>query len=353
MPLLLAGTAATMISHPIYSFAAEETTVAEAEASNESDETDAAGESSEDGENSESTESIEETTEAVPENDYYVIVSKDDGAKLYQQASTDSSLSINIPIPKNTILHVLSEETGADGSTWGFVNYADLKEGYVKLTELSTIQAKTAKQVVEEKFNGNWGQDFITVNGSGTPVSFNSLSKEELEAAKESNAAAEKNKSNSVVVESNEDESIVETNEDGSPVVEVWMETNENGEPVETDEDGNIIESETEPEVEEKKSSGFSIVSFLIGFITVILLEVIVAGVMILLRRLKRKGKGKGSEEETPPDGADEGGKKKKKGLKLPVPKLPIPKISLPKVKFSKIKIGGKKKKKEEKEEDS
>ncbi|WP_036608931.1 hypothetical protein [Oribacterium sp. P6A1] len=338
MPLFLMGTATAVISYPVHSFAAPD---AQEEVETEADESTAEGESSEDGENPETEATIEETTAPPPDNSYYVIVSGDEGTKLYQQASSESALSINIPIPKNTILHVLDEATDESGISWGFVNYADLKEGYVKLSDLSTIQAKTAKEVVEDKFNGNWGKEFVKVNGSGTPVSFNSLTPEELKAAEESNAAEAK-KGGTKAAETAESTE-VETREDGSPVIEVYMETNENGEPIpmETDEDGNIIvpESETETEAPEEKSGGFSIVSFFIGFITVILLEVLVAGAMILIRKLKLKKKAK-SEEETPPDEGDSGGKKKK-GFKLP-----IPKISLPKIKLAKIKIGGKKKKK-------
>lgn len=340
MSLFLLGTATTVISYPIQSFAAPEASE-EAEAA----ETSTDGEPSESGDGTETEETPPETTAPPPDNSYYVIVSVENGAKLYQQASSDSSLSINIPIPKNTILHILEEATDESGVTWGYVNYADLKEGYIKLSDLSTIQAKTAKEVVEDKFNGNWGQDFVKVNGSGTPVSFNSLTPEELKAAEESNAAEEKKASTTKPAESAET-SEGETREDGSPVIEVYMETNENGEPVpvETDENGNIItaESESETEAAEQKSAGFSIFSFFIGFISVILLEVLVAGAMIVIRRLKlkKKAKGGGDEAPMPPDEGDGGGKKKK-GFKLP-----IPKISLPKIKLAKIKIGGKKKKK-------
>ncbi|ETP71822.1 hypothetical protein UYO_2211 [Lachnospiraceae bacterium JC7] len=340
MSLAIIGTATTMISYPIQSFAApdgtEESETAEGESSSEGDET-----SESDGSETEESK-IEETTAPPPDTSYYVIVTGEEGAKLYQQPTSDSSLSINIPIPKNTILHILEDSTDDSGVSWGFVNYADLKEGYVKLADLSTIQAKTAKEVVEEKFNGNWGQDFVTVNGSGTPVSFNSLSEEELKAAEESNAAAAKKGTSAAVAES-EESTEVETNEDGSPVVEVYMETDENGEtiPVETDENGNIIEKESETEAPEQKSGGFSIISFLIGFFSVILLEVIVAGAMILIRKLKQKKKSKG--EETMPDGSEP---PKKKGFKLPVPKIKLPKISPPKIKLPKI--GGKKKKKGE-----
>ncbi len=341
MSLVLIGTATTMLSYPIQSFAApdaqEESETAEGESSQE-------GEETVEGEGSESEEStIEETTEPPPDNSYYVIVTGEEGAKLYQQPASDSSLSINIPIPKNTILHVLENSTDESGVSWGFVNYADLKDGYVKLSELSIIQAKTAKEVVEEKFNGNWGQDFVTVNGSGTPVSFNAPSNDELKAAEESNAAEAKKGKKPTEAES-EESTEVETNEDGSPVIEVYMETNENGEtiPVETDENGNIIEKESETEAEEeKKSGGFSIISFLIGFFSVILLEVIVAGAMLLIRKLKAKKKSKG--EETMPDGSEP---PKKKGFKLPIPKIKLPKISPPKIKLPKI--GGKKKKKDE-----
>ena len=342
MSLVIIGTATTMISYPIQSFAApdaaEESETAEGESSSEGEETTS-------GDASESEESTApETTAPPPDTSYYVIVSGEEGAKLYQQPAKDSSLSINIPIPKNTILHVLEDSTDESGDRWGFVNYADLKEGYVKLEDLSMIQAKTAKEVVEEKFNGNWGQDFVTVNGSGTPVSFNSLSEEELKAAEESNAAAAKNGTKPATPES-EETTEVETNEDGSPVVEVHMKTDENGEtiPVETDENGNIIEKESETEAPEKKSGGFSIISFLIGFFSVILLEVIVAGAMILIRKLKLKKKSKG--EETMPEDAGEA-PKKKKGIKLPIPKIKLPKISPPKIKLPKI--GGKKKKKDE-----
>ena len=357
MPLFLMGTATTVISYPMHSLAAPEETVSDSEESiPEGEASKEAAETDEDGNPVEGEDLIEEeTTEAPLENDYFVIVTAEDGAKLYQEANTDSSLSINIPIPKNTVLHILKEETDSSGTTWGYISYADLKDGFVQLTDLSFIEVKTAKEVVEEKFNGNWGHDFVKVDGSGTPVSFNALSKEELESAEESNAAeARKGKK-----DQKETTAAPETNADGSPVVEVFMETDENGDPIpletdengnpivyETDENGNPIIPETEPETEaeEKKSGGFSIVSFLIGFVSVIILEAIVAGLMIVHRRIKLKKKAKAeAQESAPPD--DEGGEKKKKGLKLP-------KISLPKIKLPKIKLGKKKKKKGEEAEE-
>lgn len=357
LSLFLLGTATTVISYPVPSFAApdesisdSEESIPEGEASEEAVETDEEG-------NPVAGEEIivEESTVDPYANAYFVIVTAEEGTMLYQEASPESSLSINIPIPKNTVLHILKEETDSAGTTWGYISYSDLKDGYVKLTDLSFIQAKTAKEVVEEKFDGNWGHDFVKVNGSGTPVSFNSLSKEELESAEESNAE----ESRKGKKDAKETTAAPETNADGSPVVEVFMETDENGDPIpletdengnpivyETDEDGNPIIPETEPETEaeEKKSGGFSIISFLIGFVSVILLEAIVAGLMIVLRRIKLKKRAKAEAQESAPQD-EEGGEKKKKGLKIKLPKISLPKIKLPK-------IGKKKKKKGEEAEE-
>ncbi len=380
LSLCIIGTATTLISFPGISYAADETTAAAEETLEESGEGSAEGESSEegeedDGEGGEGEESeTEETTAEEPDNSYYVIVTNEEGAKLYQTPAPDSSLSINIPIPFNTVLHILKEETAEDGTVFGYTIYSDLKEGYLNLNDLSIIQVKTAKEFVEEKLDGNWGREFIKVDGSGTPVSFNSLSKEELEKAEESNAAAANRKStqeknqeedpeggngpvidvtmetdengNYYPMQTDEDGNLVpyETDKDGNPVP--W-ETDEEGNllPLETDEEGNLIhpERETEPEAEpEKKSGGFSIVSFLIGFLSVIILEALIAAIMILLRRIKRKAAQKKAAAggDGGSDDAEEGGKKKK-GIKLPIPKLKLPKIKLPK-------IGGKKKKKGE-----
>lgn len=356
MTLLLSGTVVAVISYPVHSLAAPEENVSESEESTEEAENSSEGESTEDGEVIADGEEIieEETTEAPLENDYFVIVTAEDGAKLYQEANSESSLSINIPIPKNTVLHILKDETDSSGTLWGYISYSDLKDGYVKLSDLSFIQARTAKEVVEAKFDGNWGQDFVKVDGKGTPVSFNSLSKEELESAEESNAQESGKKA-----DDKETTKAPETNADGSPVIDVFLETDENGDPIpletdengdpiplETDENGNPVRPETEPETEaeEKKSGGFSIISFLIGFVSVILLEAIVAGLMIVLRRIKLKKKMKAEAAESAP-ADDDGGGKKKKGIKLP-------KISLPKIKLPKIKIGKKKKKKDEEAEE-
>jgi|GEM_PF-3399409 hypothetical protein len=377
MSLIILGSATALISYPIKGYAAEETTAAaEAESAEDTGEESTDGEAPEEGETSEDGEPIEtepkETVPPEPEISYYVIVTNDEGAMLYQEASQDSSLSINIPIPRNTVLHITNEATDENGDIWGFTNYSDLKEGYLKLTDLSTIQTKTAKEFVEDKLDGNWGQNFVKVDGSGAPVSFNALSQEDLDKAEESNAAAANRKS------TEEETTEVQTYEDGSPVIDVTMETDEKGNyypmmtdedgnlvpwetdkdgnpvpwetdaegnvlPLATDEDGNPVHPETEPPPEpEKKTGGFSIVSFIIGFFTVIILEVLVAAVMILLRRLKRKKQLKqqaAAEGGAPPE--DDAGGGKKKGIKLPIPKIKLPKIKIPK-----IKIGGKKKKK-------
>lgn len=381
MSLCILSTATALISYPAVSYA-DETTAAAEEAAEESGEESAEGEEAgngEEGEGDGEESETEETTVAEPDNSYYVIVTNEEGARLYQTPSTDSSLSINIPIPYNTVLHVLKEETAEDGTVWGFTIYSDLKEGYLNLSDLSIIQVKTAKEFVEEKLDGNWGRDFIKVDGSGAPVSFNSLSKEELAKAEESNAAAANRKStqaetseedlgegngpvidvtmetdekgNYYPMQTDEDGNLVpyETDEDGNPVP--W-ETDEDGNllPLETDEEGNLIHpvKETKPETEpEKKSGGFSIVSFIIGFFSVIILEALAAGVLILLRRIKRKAalkKAQAGDGGIPEDSEDGG--KKKKGIKLPIPKIKLPKIKLPKIKAPKI--GGKKKKKGE-----
>ncbi len=393
MSLIILGSATTLISYPIKSHAAEETTeAAEAESIEDTGEESTSKDSPPEGESSENGEEVdseapevEETTAPEPEISYYVIVTNEEGAKLYQEASQDSSLSINIPIPYNTVLHIVSEFTDDSGNVWGFTNYADLKEGYIQLSDMSTIKTQTAKEFVEDKLDGNWGKDFVKVDGSGTPISFNALSQEDLDKAEESNAAAANKKT--TIAESTE---VAETDENGSPVIDVTMQTDEDGNhypmqtdeegnlvpletdadgnpvpwetdedgnllPLATDEDGNLIHPSTEaPPDSEKKSGGFSIVSFIIGFLSVIILEVLVAAIMILIRRLKRKAqlkKAAAAEGGAAPDEDAEGGKKKK-GIKLPIPKIKLPKIKIPKIKLPKIKIGGKKKKKDEETEE-
>ena len=333
--LLLLSIATTIVSYPIYSYGAEESTE-EAAVSEDG----AEGEESTEVETDENGEPIETTTEpetTAPDLSYFAMVTNPEGAKFYQEPKDDSAYSINIPIPQNTVLHILEDARDPNGVLWGYTVYADLKEGYVKLVDLSYIQAKTAAQMVQDKFNGNWGEGFVKVDGKGSPVTFNAISPEELAEAEESNA--NDTGGNKYDEDTGEITAVVgETNEDGSPVIDVTMNT---------DEAGNVIEPESEvesseEEAEEKKSGGFSIFSFLIGFFTVILLEGLVAGIMILLKVLKKKKKAKAEAGGAPE--AEGEGKKKKKGFKLPLPKIKI-KLPKPKLPF------GKKKKKKESEE--
>lgn len=339
--LLLLSMATTIVSYPIYSYGAEESTE-EAAASEEGAEGEKGTEEVETDENGEPVETTTEPETTAPDLSYFAMVTNPEGAKFYQEPKDDSAYSINIPIPQNTVLHILEDARDPNGVLWGYTVYADLKEGYVKLVDLSHIQAKTAAQMVQDKFNGNWGEGFVKVDGKGSPVTFNAISPEELAEAEESNA--NDTGGNKYDEDTGEITAVVgETNEDGSPVIDVTMNT---------DEAGNVIEPESEVESSEEaeeKSGGFSIFSFLIGFFTVILLEGLVAGIMILLKVLKKKKKAKAeaaAEAGGAPEAEGEGdGKKKKKGFKLPLPKI---KIKLPK---PKLPFGKKKKKKEESEE--
>ena len=341
--LLLLSIATTIVSYPIYSYGAEESTE-EAAVSEEGAEGEEGTEEVETDENGEPIETTTEPETTAPDLSYFAMVTNPEGAKFYQEPKDDSAYSINIPIPQNTVLHILEDAKDPNGVLWGYTVYADLKEGYVKLVDLSHIQAKTAAQMVQDKFNGNWGEGFVKVDGKGSPVTFNALSPEELAEAEESNA--NDTGGNKYDEDTGEITAVVgETNEDGSPVIDVTMNT---------DEAGNVIEPESEVEsseeaAEEKKSGGFSIFSFLIGFFTVILLEGLVAGIMILLKVLKKKKKAKAeaaAEAGGAPEAEGEGdGKKKKKCFKLPLPKI---KIKLPK---PKLPFGKKKKKKAEDEE--
>ena len=340
--LLLLSIATTIVSYPIYSYGAEESTE-EAAVSEEGAEGEEGTEEVETDENGEPIETTTEPETTAPDLSYFAMVTNPEGAKFYQEPKDDSAYSINIPIPQNTVLHILEDARDPNGVLWGYTVYADLKEGYVKLVDLSHIQAKTAAQMVQDKFNGNWGEGFVKVDGKGSPVTFNAISPEELAEAEESNA--NDTGGNKYDEDTGEITAVVgETNEDGSPVIDVTMNTDEAGNVIETE-----SEEESSEEAEEKKSGGFSIFSFLIGFFTVILLEGLVAGIMILLKVLKKKKKAKAeaaAEAGGAPEAEGEGdGKKKKKGFKLPLPKI---KIKLPK---PKLPFGKKKKKKEESEE--
>lgn len=336
--LLLLSIATTIVSYPIYSYGAEESTE-EAAVSEEGAEGEEVTEEVETDENGDPIETTTEPETTAPDLSYFAIVTNPEGAKFYQEPSVDSAYSINIPIPQNTVLHIIENARDPDGVLWGYTVYADLKEGYVKLEDLSHIQAKTAAEMVRDKFNGNWGEGFVKVDGKGSPVTFNAITPEELKEAEESNA--NDSGGNKYNEDTGEVSAVVgETNEDGSPVIDVTMNT---------DEAGNMIIDESESEsteeaTEEKKSGGFNILSFFIGFFTVIFLEGLTAGILILLKTLKKKKKAKAAaaaEAGEAPAAEGEGDrKKKKKGLKLP--KIKLPKIKLP---------FGKKKKKAEAEE--
>lgn len=332
LPLALLTTAVLVVSMPVFTYADETTAAVEtAEASEE-----AANDSESEVAEEEAGETAAATTEAasklakeagLPDGvhyaNYFVLVSEDSGATMIQEPVAGSPVSINLTIPKGTLLHIIGEVIDANGHAWGYTNYADLRGGFLDMTTLTRANVQSAKEAAEEKISDPWGDLFTQVDGAGTPVSFNAVGKEELENAEESREAAEGD-DNITTVETNADG---ETISGGSGnVIDASLENNETKEP-ETDENGEIIETEEEEAEETDQEGGFHVLSYILGLLTVIVLEVLLVLIMLILRKMKEKKRRKAEAAAEGADGSSgDEEPKKKKGFSLKLPKIKITK---------------------------
>ncbi|MGN8817186.1 hypothetical protein ACTNEN_02485 [Oribacterium sp. HCP28S3_H8] len=214
--------------------------------------------------------------------DYYVLVTSDDGVSLHQDASNSSPLSINIPIPKGTLLHITEEKQDAEGKIWGFTQYADLNSGYFWTGAASAVQISTGKEQAEKRMkNGNaWGDSFVPVDGAGTPITFNSIPEEAVEEAE--------SRQNEESIQPETDADTEETDAaDGA--VSNGNDQQQSGDDNNTDENTVNIASD----VPINKKGKFSIATFGFGFLSAIGLEAVIAGLMILSRKFRGKSSGK------------------------------------------------------------
>lgn len=298
----------------------------------------------------------------------------DGGIHLMQVPSKEANYAINLLIPDGTLLYISGTVKDDEDNEWGYTNYAGIKTGYVDLSQTATAKITNLEEVAKQQMvighGNNFESYFQRIDAEGKPISAE-------EAA--SMAAGENGES-----ESTEEETFppLETDENGNPILETdeygnqVIETNSAGMPVfrndaegnlmipkdmdgnplfETGEDGNpIIETDADgnpslpvppTESSAKKKSGvnikLAILPFVLGMVAMIILEALIAGIVMLIGRMKKKKKAKA---EAAAQGMPEGTNlnevdqvKKKKGLHLPKLKLKLPKL------------GGKKKKKKKK----
>lgn len=358
--LILLSAAAICLASPA-TIRADETAAAteqeaeSAENSEESEEDTAEGGEAE-GEEAEGGEAATEEASKEPPVDYYIQVAAPDGLQIHQDASALSPLSISIAVPSGTLLHITGEVTEPNGVVWGYTSYADLKGGYVNLSAgTAKVSISSAREEAERlRQNGSWGNQFVKVDGAGTPITFNNVSKEEMdaaEAASHTRAANSKTSDEADSESSAEDESAeAETDENGNPV--------DNGTNDDTVQITNSDGTSATASGSEKSGGGFSILSYALGSLTIILLEAVVAGLLIVSKKVRirkkpssegddgggkgaggKKAKKKGKKQENDSDEEDGSGKKKKKKGKL---KIKLPKLS----------IGKKKKKKGQEDEE-
>ena len=329
LSLALLSAAVITVTTPISVYAEETTAAVETAAASteaESKAENANGESTAESEPAVTEEATKLAKEAgLPDGvhyaDYYVLVSQDSGATMIQEPQAGSPVSINLTIPKGTLLHIVGEVIDANGHAWGYTKYADLRGGFLDMTTLTRANVQTAKEAAEAKIADPWGDLFTQVDGAGTPVSFNAVGKDELESAAESKAEAEEGADGNVTT--------VETNANGETVsggnvIDASLENNET-KAAETDENGETIETTEDESASEDTKGGFHLVSFIIGAVSVLGLEVLLAAIMLLLRKLKAKKRRKAEQAAEGGEG-EEDAPKKKKGFSLKLPKITIKK---------------------------
>ena len=358
--LILLSAAAICLSSPA-AIRADETEAAteqeaeSAENAEESEGNEAEGGEAEGSEAEGSEAAAEEEVMEEPPVDYYIQVAAPDGLQIHQEASALSPLSISIAVPSGTLLHITGEITESNGTVWGYTSYADLKGGYVNLSAgTAKVSISSAREEAERlRQNGNWGNQFVKVDGAGTPITFNNVSQEELDAAEAASHTRDANSKTSDQADS----------ESGAEDESAEAEADENGEPIDNGTNDDTVQitnsdgsSATAPG-SEKSGGGFSILSYALGSLTIILLEAVVAGLLIVSKKVrirkkttsegddgggkgvggkKDKKKGKKKDDESGEGDGSEKKKKKKGKLKIKLPKLSI----------------GKKKKKKGKEAD-
>lgn len=353
--LILLSAAAICLSSPAAIRADETEAATEQEAESAENAEESEGNEAEGGEAEGSEDAAEEEVMEEPPVDYYIQVAAPDGLQIHQEASALSPLSISIPVPSGTLLHITGEITEPNGTVWGYTSYADLKGGYVNLSAgTAKVSISSAREEAERlRQNGNWGNQFVKVDGAGTPITFNNVSQEELDAAEAASHTRAENSRTSDQADSEsgaEDESAeAETDENGNPV--------DNGTNDDTVQITNSDGTSATASGSEKSGGGFSILSYALGSLTIILLEAVVAGLLIVSKKVrirkkpssegddgggkgvggkKDKKKGKKKDDESGEGDGSEKKKKKKGKLKIKLPKLSI----------------GKKKKKKGKEAD-
>ncbi|MGO4971881.1 hypothetical protein ACTQ56_07805 [[Clostridium] aminophilum] len=339
--LILLSAAAICLSSPAAIRADETEAATEQEAEFAENAEESEGDEAEGGEAATEEEVMEE-----PPVDYYIQVAAPDGLQIHQDASALSPLSISIAVPSGTLLHITGEITESNGTVWGYTSYADLKGGYVNLSAgTAKVSISSAREEAERlRQNGNWGNQFVKVDGAGTPITFNNVSKEELDAAE---AASHTRAANSKTSDQADSES-------GAEDESAEAETDENGEPIDDGTNDDTVQitksdgsSATAPG-SGKSGGGFSILSYALGSLTIILLEAVVACLLIVSKKVrirkkttsegddgggkgaggkkdkKDKKKGKKKDDESGEGDGSEKKKKKKGKLKIKLPKLSI-----------------------------
>lgn len=277
------------------------------------------------------------------------------GIRLRQLPDVNSKLSLNLVIPDGTLLYITGEVNDENGNLWGYTNYADMKTGYVELSKVAKASVITAQELVRRENtiggrNPEFTKFFQRIDSEGKPISLEDMTSESGENEGETVETdvfppLETDENGDPILETDADgNQIIETNAYGEPVFRVdsegnlmipkdykgnpVFETDSEGNPViPLDEDGNPRLPELPKKENEKKKGGSPVIPFLLGMLTVILIEVLVTAVMILLRKRKKKKAMNNGTDVNQVDAI----KRKKKTFRLKLPKIGFGKKKAPK----------------------